>query len=60
MGTKDTASSGGTTREPGLLESFSNTLMGVENPVTHTLPDGTVGHGRTADEARQDAENKSK
>ena len=58
----DDTKSDGTTRQPDLLESFADTFTGVEKPVSHTTTndDGepVVGHGRTAEEARQDAENK--
>jgi hypothetical protein len=58
---KDTPSPDeGTTRYPGALESFSTDMFGgLANPVEHTLPDGTVGHGTDAESAYQDAIDKS-
>lgn len=57
---KESQNNDGHTHHPDLLESFSNTLTGVDKEVTHTTDDGTVGYGHTAEEARRDAENKSK
>lgn len=60
MGKNSSSSDSGTTRYPGLLESVGNALTGVERPVTHTTSDGRVGHGRTGEQARNDANTQKK
>ena len=50
----------GTTRFPSAIENFSTDIFGgLERPYEHTMPDGTKGTGATAEEAQQDAVNKS-